>query len=110
MFLGGPLTFFKGLRKRFVDSLDLTEKTAIFPKNSEYFVALGAAEYSKQAADPVDLSYAIENLKKTKPMKNSSNLRPLFNNEDEYQKFLNRHNKITFLPYFYCVSTDSINL
>lgn len=94
MFLGGPLTFFKGLRERFVDSLNLTEETAIFPKDSEYFVALGAAEYSKQTTDPVDLLEAVENLKKAKRMKSNSNLRPLFKNKDEYKKFLSRQNKI----------------
>ena len=43
VFLGGPLTFFQGLRDRFVETLELDEHTAIFPENADTFAAIGAA-------------------------------------------------------------------
>src|SRR5690554_5936623 len=46
-FLGGFLTFQKGLRERFKVTLKLSDEDAILPENSEYFVALGAALYSR---------------------------------------------------------------
>jgi activator of 2-hydroxyglutaryl-CoA dehydratase len=45
-FLGGPLTFQKGLQERFVETLKLDSEHAVFPVHAEYFVALGAALYS----------------------------------------------------------------
>ena len=45
LFLGGPLSFLKGLQKRFLETLDLDEQHAHFPDMAPYFVALGAAEY-----------------------------------------------------------------
>lgn len=46
LFLGGPLFFLKGLRQRFVETLHLTEETAVFPDNADVFVAVGAACYA----------------------------------------------------------------
>ena len=43
VFLGGPLTFIKGLRKRFTETLELDVEHAIFPENAECFAAIGAA-------------------------------------------------------------------
>ena len=42
-FLGGPLSFLSELRVRFIETLGLKEDEIIFPENSEYFVAIGAA-------------------------------------------------------------------
>jgi activator of 2-hydroxyglutaryl-CoA dehydratase len=38
VFLGGPLTFLKGLQKRFIETLKLGDGSAVFPENGEYFV------------------------------------------------------------------------
>lgn len=91
VFLGGPLTFMKGLRKRFVETLELDEQHAIFPNDAECFAAIGAAicaddknalpyeEIVKQlesAVDEVGATHALE---------------PLFVNEDDYEKFKTRH-------------------
>ena len=46
-FLGGPLYFLSELRKRFIETLKLTENQVIFPENSQLFVAIGAALSSK---------------------------------------------------------------
>ncbi|MFQ9802419.1 MAG: hypothetical protein ACLR23_29925 [Clostridia bacterium] len=42
-FLGGPLSFWPQLRKRFIETLHLTEEQVIIPENSQLFVAMGAA-------------------------------------------------------------------
>ena len=42
VFLGGPLHFLKGLRQRFVESLQLDEAHAIFPEDGDCFAAIGA--------------------------------------------------------------------
>ncbi|MDE5563634.1 MAG: acyl-CoA dehydratase activase, partial [Oscillospiraceae bacterium] len=49
LFLGGPLSFQKGLRKAFVDTLGLTEGQAMFPEEAPVFVALGSALYAAQS-------------------------------------------------------------
>ena len=47
-FLGGPLSYLSELRKRFIETLNLTEKEIIFPKDAHLLVAKGAAIESKQ--------------------------------------------------------------
>ena len=42
-FLGGPLSFLPELRKRFIETLELKDEDIIFPDDSKYFVAIGAA-------------------------------------------------------------------
>ena len=42
-FLGGPLTFLSELRKRFIETLELSIEDVIFPEDSKFFVAIGAA-------------------------------------------------------------------
>ena len=42
-FLGGPLEYLSELRKRFIETLELSEEDVVFPENAKYFVALGAA-------------------------------------------------------------------
>ena len=92
IFLGGPLNFFSGLRKAFVDVLNLPSDDAyIFPDNARYYVALGAALYSQH-----ELSFDLLELQKKLQEKNivlsrTSNTEPLFNNEEEYNEFLMRH-------------------
>ncbi|MGN0714584.1 MAG: BadF/BadG/BcrA/BcrD ATPase family protein, partial [Anaerovoracaceae bacterium] len=65
-FLGGPLTYMSELRQRFIETLDLTEDQVIFPKNSKYFVALGAA-YMAEKCEPVLLCDILQ--KEAIPMK-----------------------------------------
>ena len=42
-FLGGPLSFLSELRQRFIETLNIAEEDVIFPEDSKYFVAIGAA-------------------------------------------------------------------
>jgi len=97
-FLGGPLYFLSELRKRFIETLDLTEREIVFPKDSQLFVAIGAA-----LASTAEKRISCENLIKRVSLLEeeiSSEvgiLRPLFVNEDELIEFKNRHsaNKVT---------------
>src|SRR5699024_9695514 len=45
LFLGGPLYYCKGLRRRFQETLGLTDEQAVFPEYGRFAVALGAALY-----------------------------------------------------------------
>lgn len=93
-FLGGPLSFMSELRKRFIDTLSLTDDQVICPSDSEYFVAIGAAilseKYKKRKIKSIS-----ESLKKAdqKQLSVTKHLPPLFNNREEYELFCNRHNK-----------------
>ena len=93
-FLGGPLYFLSELRKRFIETLKLTEKEVIFPNNSQLFVAMGAALESKK--EPI---ISFKSLIETLPLLNKGAsdevriLRPLFKDEDELKEFEERHNK-----------------
>lgn len=93
-FLGGPLTYLDELRNAFIRTLDLNDNEVIFPENSKLFVAIGAALSAEDnEAIPIE-----KILKKIDAFKNSSiqsinTLQSLFNNEDEYFAFLERHNQ-----------------
>ncbi|MEY8001870.1 acyl-CoA dehydratase activase-related protein [Clostridium sp. Mt-5] len=93
-FLGGPLYFLSELRKRFIETLKLTDKQVIFPEDSQLFVALGAAISSKDEK-PISFKTLIDRL----PDLNRSSsdevqiLRPLFKDENELEEFEKRHNK-----------------
>lgn len=87
VYLGGPLTFMPFLRKAFDDVLKLE---GICPDNSLYFVSIGTALCSKEEVNVVDLIYKLEsNITKTK----YTYIEPLFNNEQEYNEFIKRHEK-----------------
>ena len=90
-FLGGPLHFLDGLTKRFIETLNLKEGEYIIPKNSELYVAIGAALLA-DTKETITLAQLIENLDKVnyKDIVHD-NLPPLFEDEKEYLEFLNRH-------------------
>lgn len=93
-FLGGPLSFLSELRNRFIETLELQEDQVIFPKDSEYFVAIGAALLSEKC-DINKLERVLETLRKSQGIElgDSRYLRPLFIDDEEYQDFLARHDK-----------------
>ena len=93
-FLGGPLYFLSELRERFVKTLNLTENQIIFPKDSQLFVALGAAMASK-SEDVMSFEKLKEQLPKLKEVSSPEvqRLRPLFLDEEELQVFNNRQNQ-----------------
>ena len=91
LFLGGPLFFLKGLRQRFVETLHLTEETAVFPDNADVFVAVGAACYAENTA-PLSFDELLERIDHASAQKNTTNtLPPLFSSDEEYEAFRARH-------------------
>ena len=93
-FLGGPLNYLSELRKRFIETLQLTDDEIIVPEEAHLLVAKGAAldSINSETITPNELEKKIENLKNshdntTKP------LDPLFKNKEEYEAFKERHDK-----------------
>lgn len=94
LFLGGPLFFQQGLRKAFVNTLKLDEKTACFPEEAPVFVALGSALYAAESEE--DFLTADQILKKISGAKTTENVvtgERLFTNRAEYEKFIERHSQ-----------------
>jgi len=93
-FLGGPLYFLSELRKRFIDTLQLKPEQVIFPKNSQLFIALGAA-LSSLDEDPIALKTLIDKLRQVEDhlAEETKRLEPLFINVEEYEEFKRRHQK-----------------
>ncbi len=87
LYLGGPLTFNDQLRHCFDKTLKLN---GVCPDNSLYFVAMGAC-YSKDTK--VDLNNIINKLDEYQKESTYNYNQPLFNDVEEYNKFIERHNK-----------------
>ncbi|NLV15596.1 MAG: 2-hydroxyacyl-CoA dehydratase [Syntrophomonadaceae bacterium] len=91
-FLGGPLFYLSELRKRFQDTLKLTDETTIFPANAQFFVALGAALASHKVP-----AISFQNLVNRLPQLEQSvtgdiwNLPPLFTDSADLENFQARH-------------------
>ena len=95
-FLGGPLFFLSELRERFKETLNLTENTSVCPDDANYYVAIGAALMSLEN-EKISFNEFFNNMKvKIKSSKfqyRKADLPPLFRNKDEYNEFIERHNK-----------------
>ena len=91
-FLGGPLTYLSELRKRFIETLQLAPEDVIFPDNSKYFVAMGAA-FMAEGQQMVSLAELIAKVETVDPLADSVTKRvePLFADEAEYREFCERH-------------------
>ena len=93
-FLGGPLNYLSELRNRFIETLNLTEKTTIIPKDAHLLVAKGAA-IDSTSVKPISnekLRAKIEVLKSSHDT-TSKPLKPLFVTNFEYEEFKKRHDK-----------------
>jgi len=93
-FLGGPLYFLSELRQRFIETLNLGEDDIVFPKDSQLFVAIGAA----LAAEGEDFVSFKEIKKRLLKLSNEETyevqrLKPLFKDENDYAEFKERHGK-----------------
>ncbi|WP_195999311.1 2-hydroxyacyl-CoA dehydratase [Clostridium sp. 1001271B_151109_B4] len=90
-FLGGPLHFLDSLRERFIKTLNLKEGEYFAPDNSEIYVALGAAILAENS-EIINSNELINRLNEigAKTIVNDS-LEPLFINEEDYNKFKQRH-------------------
>ncbi len=95
VFLGGPLHFLMGLRKRFIHTLHLDQDHAIFPEDGDCFAALGAALCaSDYEAQPFDrLLTLLEESRDAVSVVDT--MPPLFQNQEEYDAFIARHNAST---------------
>lgn len=92
LFLGGPLAFLPELRRRFTETLQLSDDMAVFPQNGEHFVALSCA----CCAENTEQEYSYEQLVRVLTGLNfagelTGGLKPLFESELEYQSFQKRH-------------------
>ena len=92
--LGGPLQYLPELDKRFCETLNLDDEHAIRPKNAHLFVAAGAAICGKEGK-PELLGDVVERLKQLGDIQGSEVVRlaPLFENEEEYRTFKERHDR-----------------
>jgi predicted CoA-substrate-specific enzyme activase len=91
-FLGGPLHFMSELRQRFIETLNLEHKNVIFPEDSQFFVAIGAALSSRDQV-PFAVDYLFEKAPLIHDINNAEGekLEILFANEEEYAEFAERH-------------------
>ncbi len=90
IYLGGPLTFIPRLRYYFDKELNTH---GICPKNSLYYVAMGAALTAGSAK--MKLSDVQNKLSNYKNNGSFIKLAPLFKDEEEYKEFSSRHSKAT---------------
>lgn len=90
VYLGGPLSFLSNLRKSFDTILGID---GICPENSLYYVALGAAVSGSDSV--VDLAAVIEKIRNFESKDGYLSCAPLFENRQEYDRFLARHKKNT---------------
>ncbi|MBR1897554.1 MAG: 2-hydroxyglutaryl-CoA dehydratase, partial [Oscillospiraceae bacterium] len=94
LFLGGPLSFQKGLRKAFVETLGLSEEQAIFPEQAPVFVALGSALYADQAKDsPRTAAQLLEKVTNARATSDVVTGDVLFQSHEEYAEFVERHKR-----------------
>ena len=93
-FLGGPLTYLSELRKRFAQTLELKPEEVIFPENSKYFVAIGAA-YMADGETEISLADLLDRVNSAESQAGLStkHVEPLFADETEYEAFRARHAK-----------------
>ena len=75
------------LRKAFDDVLGVN---GLCPENSLYFVCLGTAFC---ASDVIDIKELLEKLKQKNFSLSYNYMEPLFKTEEEYQEFIERHQK-----------------
>ena len=92
VFLGGPLHFLMGLRRRFVETLKLDGEHAVFPEDGDCFAAMGAALCATDY-EPVPFEDALKRLEESRETNTSADtMPPLFDTQEEYDAFLVRHN------------------
>ncbi|MBQ7991076.1 MAG: 2-hydroxyglutaryl-CoA dehydratase, partial [Oscillospiraceae bacterium] len=94
LFLGGPLSFIRGLRRAFVDTLRLDDKHAIFPENAQCFMAYGSALYAEQAVEREFTADQMISMIENAPVSDTIITgRRLFETEEEYEEFKKSHAK-----------------
>jgi predicted CoA-substrate-specific enzyme activase len=95
LFAGGPLGFFPGLRRAFVDVLGLDERADIAStEHPELIAALGASLYSSDAASVTRITGFLKKLEKLKKVPvETGTLPPLFASGEEFLAWQERHER-----------------
>lgn len=93
LFLGGPLSFLSGLRKAFVNTLDLDDRHAIFPELAPCFMAYGSALRAEQMSEEMTIDEALDKIVNAKSQDTIAVGKPLFESQEEYRSFVERHKK-----------------
>ena len=92
LFLGGPLYYCKGLRRRFQETLKLSDDQAVFPEYGRFAVAMGAALYGARAGERSTMEQLRRQIQDSASTRSEANLLPpLFETEADYQAFRQRH-------------------
>ncbi len=91
LFLGGPLSFLKGLRKAFVDTLGLDEEHAVFPQLAPCFMAYGAALHAANEKESMTADEALGRILNAKAQDSVVTGKPLFESQEDYRRFVERH-------------------
>ncbi|MBR3415094.1 MAG: 2-hydroxyacyl-CoA dehydratase [Clostridia bacterium] len=96
LFFGGPLFFCEGLRKRFRETLGLSEDDAVCPPYARHSVSLGASLFARDNGLETTLSDLCERIENC-IVKSSgeATLPPLFESEEDYKEFAERHARAT---------------
>lgn len=90
-FLGGPLHFLSELKNAFIRTLKLTPENIVDFDNSHLFAGMGAA-LEAENAEAVDVDLYVKKLSDGVKMQfELKRLSPLFNDKQEYEEFLQRH-------------------
>ena len=93
-FLGGPLNFLPELKNRFIETLAVKPENQVPIKDSELFVALGAALHGvEKETQPFGEVLAAFRKLATLTVMGASALRPFFLDDAERQAFFARHEK-----------------
>ena len=96
LFLGGPLFYCKGLRRRFQETLKLDDEHAVFPEYGRFAVAMGAALYAEESGGIYTMDQLRESIQNSSATRDAANLLPpLFASEADYAAFRARHAKAT---------------
>ncbi|MBO5212195.1 MAG: 2-hydroxyacyl-CoA dehydratase [Clostridia bacterium] len=93
LFLGGPLHFYKALQNAFKETLQLDDEHAVFPELAPCFMAYGSAVYASKNSDFYSHEEIINKIENAKQASGVISFNPLFDTEDEYEAFLERHSK-----------------
>ena len=93
-FLGGPLHFLPELKKRFVETLGLSQDEVVDTPDGNFFVATGAA--LSDEAQEISVSQLEESIKKSEAAAKTETRKAdfvLFADADDYAEFKARHEK-----------------
>ena len=93
LFLGGPLSFLKGLRRAFVDTLKLDDEHANFPELAPCFMAYGSAIHASTIGEPTSIKKLTNQIITAKSSDNIVIGKKLFESKEDYEKFVERHSQ-----------------